>query len=47
MERDHMEDLGEDGREIGCEGVDWFHLVQNRDKWQALVGTIKGREFLE
>ena len=22
------------------EGVDWIYLVQNRDKWLALVGTV-------
>jgi hypothetical protein len=26
-----------DLREIGCEGVDWIYLVQNRDQWQALA----------
>jgi hypothetical protein len=28
-------DLGETGR-----GVDWIHLVQDRDQWRAVVGTI-------
>jgi hypothetical protein len=27
-------------REIGCEIVDWMHLVQNRDQWRALVKTV-------
>jgi hypothetical protein len=38
------EDLGVDGkiigkglREIGCEGVDWIHLAQDRDQWGARV----------
>jgi hypothetical protein len=38
--------------EIGWEGVDWRHLAQDRDQWQAFEhgiehsGPIKGREFL-
>jgi hypothetical protein len=26
--------------ELGCEGVDWMHLAQDRDKWQAPVSTV-------
>jgi hypothetical protein len=26
--------------EIEFEGVDWIHLVQDRDQWQVLVNTI-------
>jgi hypothetical protein len=43
--RRHSEDLGldrsirKDLREIGCEGVDWIHLAQDKDKWQVLVNT--------
>jgi len=29
-----------DLKEIGWEGVDWMHLVQDRDQWRALVNTI-------
>jgi hypothetical protein len=29
-----------DLREIVWEGVDWIHLAQNGDQWQALVNTI-------
>ena len=46
--RDHMEDLGEDGRiilkkylkDMGWEGVDWTDLAQGRDKWSAFVNTV-------
>jgi hypothetical protein len=24
-------------QEVGCEGVDWIKLAQDRDKWRALV----------
>jgi hypothetical protein len=27
-------------RETCWEGVDWFHLAQNRDQWWALVNTV-------
>jgi hypothetical protein len=29
-----------DLRETGWEDVDWIHLVQDRDQWQALVNTV-------
>jgi len=29
-----------DVREVGWEGVDWMHLAQDRDQWQALVNTV-------
>jgi hypothetical protein len=27
-------------REIGCGNVDWIHLAEYRDGWQALVNTV-------
>jgi hypothetical protein len=27
-------------REVRCEGVDWNHLAQDRDRWRALVNTV-------
>jgi len=27
-------------KEIKWKGVDWIHLVQGRDKWQAIVNTV-------
>jgi hypothetical protein len=37
-----------DLREIGWEGVDWTHLIQDRDQWQTVINIVmkKGREFL-
>jgi hypothetical protein len=28
-----------DLREIGLGGVEWIHLAQNRDQWQAVVNV--------
>jgi len=29
-----------DLKEIGCEGVDWLHVAQDRDQWQAVVNRV-------
>jgi hypothetical protein len=29
-----------DLREIGWECVDWMHLTQDMDQWQAVVNTV-------
>jgi hypothetical protein len=31
--------------EVWWEGVDWTHLAQDRDKWQAVVNTITNIRF--
>jgi hypothetical protein len=30
-----------DLREVGCGGVDWIDLAQDRDRWRVLVYTVR------
>jgi hypothetical protein len=38
--RRRWEDIKMDLREVGCRGVDWIDLAQDRDRRQALVYTV-------
>ena len=29
-----------DLQEVGCEGMDWIDLVQERDRWPALANAV-------
>ena len=47
MERDHLEELGRDGRIIKMDlqdvrlgGLDWIDLAQDRKEWRALVNSL-------
>jgi len=34
-----------DLQEIGCEGMDWIELVEDSDRWQALVTAVMNLRF--
>jgi hypothetical protein len=38
--RYRWEDIRISFRVIGCEGVDWMHLVLGRDQWRAVAYAV-------
>jgi hypothetical protein len=35
-----VDNIRMDLREMGCGGMDWIDLAQDRDQWRALVNTV-------
>jgi len=48
-ERGHLEDpnrgwkdnIKMELQEVGCVGMDWIDVAQDRERWQALVNAVK------
>jgi hypothetical protein len=40
-----VDNIKMDLREIGCDGVDWIDMDQDRDQWRALVNAVLNLRF--
>ena len=40
LRRRWEDNIAMDLQEVGCGGMDWIDLAQDRDRWQALVNAV-------
>ena len=38
--RKWVDNIMMDPQEVGCGGMDWIELAQDRDRWRALVNVV-------
>jgi len=38
--RRRCEDIKMDLQEVGCEGMDWIDVAEDRDRWRSLVHAV-------
>jgi hypothetical protein len=44
--RRREDEIRKDLRKIGCGGVEWIYLAQDRDRWRAVVSAVMNLRVL-
>jgi hypothetical protein len=45
LKRRWEDNINMDLQDVGCGGMDWIELAQDRDRWQALVDAVMNLRF--